>query len=64
MSQQNAISVQDLMHTRNEAQRAVELFLCDNYPIDSEVKERRLRTLARAAASAEHELRAFVHRKR
>lgn len=64
MSQQNAISVQALMHTRNEAQRAMELFLCDNYPIDSDEKEDRLRELAHAAAAAERDLRAFVHRKR
>lgn len=60
----NAISVRALMDHRNAAQRAVELFLCDNYPIDTDDKVAMLRLLARDAAAAEYELRSFVHRKR
>lgn len=64
MPLQNAISVRTLMDHRNAAQRAVELFLCNNYPLDTEEKVATLRLLARDAAAAEHALRSFVHRGR
>lgn len=60
----NALNIRFLMDQRNAAQRAIEIFLCENYPIDTEEKMATLRLLARDAAAAEAELRSFVHRER
>lgn len=64
MAPQLATTVQELMDIRNDAQRAVELFVFHNYPIDSDEKQARLNALSRAAAIAEHDLRMYVRRRR
>ncbi len=50
-------TIQRLFDLRNEAQRAVEIFLCENYPIDTQQKVDQLKILARQAADAEYQLR-------
>ena len=56
----HAVSIQSLMQARNEAQRAVEIFLATYYPIDTKEKAAQLQALTRAAADAEYELRQFL----
>lgn len=64
MALQLSTGVQALMELREQANRAVRLYLNDQYPIDSDEKLQALRLLAREAATAEHNLRCFMHRRR
>ncbi len=56
--------VQQLLDARNQAQRAVELYLYEHYPIDSDEKTAALRLLVRSAAEAEQALRQYLRRPR
>ena len=49
-----------LMDQWHEAQREVELYLAENYPVDTPEKKAALRALAYAAADAERALRAYA----
>lgn len=49
-----------LMDQWHEAQREVELYLAENYPVDTPEKMAALRALAVAAAEAEKAFRAYV----
>ncbi|MDG9924424.1 MULTISPECIES: hypothetical protein [unclassified Pseudomonas] len=60
MQSNSSPSMSLLLDEWRKAQREVELYIFENYPIDTPDKELALRQLALAAAEAEKAIRAYV----